>query len=129
MHIKTIVFCSAMLLPSISFAEKGSFDFIIDRAINSYPPSCIESVQYVDKNEIDSEELQITLTEKCGKMISEITKKNIGKQAVITYKNNRLTTVNIISRLGSSFRISAKNMPKIVLMQILDDYGVRNDIK
>lgn len=113
-----------MLIPMSSFAVKGDFNFTVDGNINSFPSSCIKSIQYIAHDEIDSENLILTLTDECRKRISALSRENIGKPMSISYGGNTLTTATIVSVLAASFRISAKNMPRVVLMQILDDYNV-----
>ncbi|EDM1757741.1 Insecticidal toxin complex protein tccz [Salmonella enterica subsp. diarizonae] len=124
MQIKTGLLCLAILIPMSSFAVKGDFNFTVDGKINSFPSSCIKSIQYIAHDEIDSENLILTLTDECRKRISDLSRENIGKQMSISYGGNTLTTATIVSVLAASFRISAKNMPRVVLMQILDDYNV-----
>ncbi|EII7449938.1 Insecticidal toxin complex protein tccz [Salmonella enterica subsp. enterica serovar Newport] len=124
MQIKTGLLCLTMLIPMSSFAVKGDFNFTVDGNINSFPSSCIKSIQYIAHDEIDSENLILTLTDECRKRISALGRENIGKPMSISYGGNTLTTATIVSVLAASFRISAKNMPRVVLMQILDDYNV-----
>lgn len=124
MQINTGLLCLAMLIPMSSFAVKGGFNFTVDGNINSFPSSCIKSIQYIAHDEIDSENLILTLTDECRKRISALSRENIGKPMSISYGGNTLTTATIVSVLAASFRISAKNMPRVVLMQILDDYNV-----
>jgi preprotein translocase subunit SecD len=55
------------------------------------------------------------------------TKQNIGKKLFIYYKGNLLSSANIVSVLRNTFRLSGKEMPRIVLMQLLYDYGVKHN--
>jgi preprotein translocase subunit SecD len=51
-----------------------------------------------------------------------MTRQNIGKHMTIAYDDNKITSAVIASRLSTSFRISTKDIPRTLLMQILNDY-------
>lgn len=123
MYIKSVMLLLAVLLPFTSTAAKGDFVFLISGEKISFNSECIESIQYADKDEVDAENLSFSLTDACGKKLSTMTRQNIGKQMSITYNGNKLSSALIASRLSTSFRISTKDIPRILLMQVLDDYG------
>ncbi|MEM6052101.1 Insecticidal toxin complex protein tccz [Erwinia sp. P7711] len=123
MLIKSVMLLLVVLLPFSASAAKGDFDFMSSGETLSFNSECIESIHYVDKDEVDAENLSINLTDACGKKLSTMTRQNIGKQMSITYNGNKLTSALIASRLSTSFRISTKDTPRVLLMQVLDDYG------
>ncbi len=51
-----------------------------------------------------------------------MTRQNIGKQMTIAYNGNKLTSAVLTTRLSTSFRISTKEIPRVLLMKILKDY-------
>lgn len=124
MHIRNGLLCLAAMIPLTSYAAKGGFDFTVDGKTHTFSTDCIKSIQYVENDEIFSENLMMALNDECGKRMAIISRDNIGKQLTISYKGNKLSTAMIASRLGSNFRISSKEMPRVVLMQILNDYEV-----
>lgn len=124
MHIRKGLLCLAALIPLMSYAEKGGFDFSVDGNIYALSADCIKSITYVENDEIYAENLMVTLNDECGKRMVNITRDNIGKQLTILYKGNTLSTAMIASRLASNFRISSREIPRVVLLQILNDYEV-----
>ncbi len=116
-----------VLIPLTSFAAKEDFDFSIGGKSNSFDSTCIESIQYVEKDEVYTENLIMRFTGECGKRVSAITRQNIGKQMTISYGANKLTSALIVSRLGISIRISTNDIPRVLLMQILNDYGASRE--
>lgn len=123
MNIRIMLFL-AIFLPLSAFADKGDFTFKVGENVKIIPSSCIESVSYEGKDEIDSESVYIFLTTGCNQLLYQVTRENIGKMAHFSYKNNLISSVVITSALRSSFRISSKEIPRTVLMQIFNDYGV-----
>ncbi|MGG7447262.1 SecDF P1 head subdomain-containing protein [Kosakonia oryzendophytica] len=126
MNIRIMLFIAA-LFPLSVFADKGDFTFKVGDSVTDLPSSCIKSVGYTEKNEIDSEEVNVDLTTECGHLLSQVTRQNIGKIARFSYRGNLMSSATIISVLGSNFRISSKESPRVVLMQMLNDYGTAND--
>lgn len=124
--LKSALFLAALLFPLASVAGPGSFIFEVDGTKETYSSECIKSISYVD-DEIDSGYINFSLSDECGKMLNETTKQNIGKKLSIYYKGNLLSSANIVSVLRNTFRISGKEMPRIVLMQLLYDYGVKHN--
>lgn len=125
--LKSTLFLAALLFPVASVAGPGSFIFEVNGTKETYSPECIKSISYVDNDEIGSENVNFSLSDECGKMLNVTTKQNIGKKLSIYYKGNLLSSTNIISALRNTFRISGKEMPRIVLMQLLYDYGVKHN--
>lgn len=125
--LKSALFLAALLFPVASVAGPGSFIFEVNGTKETYSPECIKSISYVDSDEIGSENVNFSLSDECGKMLNVTTKQNIGKKLSIYYKGNLLSSANIASVLRNNFRISGKEMPRIVLMQLLYDYGVKHN--
>ncbi|RNA76596.1 SecDF P1 head subdomain-containing protein [[Curtobacterium] plantarum] len=125
--LKPTLFLAALLFPVASVAGPGSFIFEVNGTKETYSPECIKSISYVDSDEIGSENVNFSLSDECGKMLNVTTKQNIGKKLSIYYKGNLLSSANIASVLRNNFRISGKEMPRIVLMQLLYDYGVKHN--
>lgn len=125
--LKSTLFLAALLFPVASVAGPGSFIFEINGTKETYSPECIKSISYVDSDEIGSENVNFSLSDECGKMLNVTTKQNIGKKLSIYYKGNLLSSANIASVLRNNFRISGKEMPRMVLMQLLYDYGVKHN--
>lgn len=123
MNLRTICLIAAFL-PLQSFAHKGDFSFKVGDSINEIPSSCVESLEYKAEDEVDSESIHLSLTLECGKLLKQTTRKNIGETATILYRDNALSSAMIVSPLGANFRISSKDIPRVVLMQILTDYDV-----
>lgn len=125
--LKSALFLAALLFPVASVAGPGSFIFEVNGTKETYSPECIKSISYVDSDEIGSENVNFSLSDECGKMLNVTTKQNIGKKLSIYYKGNLLSSANITSVLRNNFRISGKEMPRMVLMQLLYDYGVKHN--
>ncbi|MEN4690617.1 SecDF P1 head subdomain-containing protein [Pantoea agglomerans] len=125
--LKSALFLAALLFPVASVAGPGSFIFEVNGTKETYSPECIKSISYVDSDEIGSENVNFSLSDECGKMLNVTTKQNIGKKLSIYYKGNLLSSANIASVLRNNFRISGKEMPRMVLMQLLYDYGVKHN--
>ena len=123
MNIRIMLFL-AIFLPLSAFADKGDFTFKAGENVKVIPSSCIESVSYEGKDEIDSESVYISLTTACNRLLYQVTRENIGKMAYFSYRDNLISSVVITSALRSSLRISSKEIPRTVLMQIFNDYGV-----
>lgn len=126
MNIRALFLISA-LLPLQAIAYKGDFSFKVANSTHLIPSSCVESPGYNPKDEVGSENVVFSLTTDCRKHLAQITRQYIGGKAVFSYRDNKLSPVVITSVLGSSFRISSKEISKIVLMQMLNDYGVKNE--
>ena len=125
--LKSALFLAALLSPFASVAGPGSFIFEVNGTKETYSPGCIKSISYVPNDEVDSENVDFTLRNECGKKLFVNTKQNIGKKLYIYYKGNLLSSATIVSVLRNTFRISSKEMPRIVLMQLLYDYGVKRN--
>lgn len=126
MNIRIMLFLAAFLPLSV-FADKGDFTFKVDDSVTVIPSSCIESVGYEGKDEVNSESVYISLTTECSQLLYQGTRANIGKMAHFSYRDNLMSSVVITSALRSSFRISSKEIPRLVLKQMLNDYGVANE--
>lgn len=122
MYIKAGALLIVALIPLTSVAAKGDFDFSISGEKTSFDSGCVESIEYVEADEVDNENIIMRFTDECGKKLSTMTRQNIGKQMTIAYDGNKLTSAIIASRLSTSFRISAKGIPRVLLMKIFNDY-------
>lgn len=127
MQIKFGVLLLAVLVPLASTAAKGSLVFSAGNEKRSFDSGCVKSIDYVEKDETGAENLIFIFSDECGKRLSDMSRQNIGKQMTIAYDDNKITSAMIASRLSTSFRISTKDIPRILLMKILNDYdGVRD---
>lgn len=127
MQIKFGVLLLVVLVPLTSTAAKGSFIFSVGNEKTLFDSRCVKTIDYVEKDEIGAENLVFRFSDECGKRLSDMTRQNIGKRMTIAYDDNKITSAMIASRLSTSFRISTKDIPRIMLMQILNDYdGVRD---
>ncbi|WOZ75818.1 SecDF P1 head subdomain-containing protein [Kosakonia sacchari] len=127
MQIKFGVLLLAVLVPLTSTAAKGSLVFSVGNEKTSFDSGCVKSIDYVEKDETGAENLIFRFSDECGKRLSDMTRQNIGKYMTIAYDDNKITSAMIASRLSTSFRISTKDIPRTLLMQILNDYeGVRD---
>ncbi|PTA92882.1 Insecticidal toxin complex protein tccz [Kosakonia sp. H7A] len=126
MNIRIMLFIAA-LLPFYAFADKGDFTFKVGDSITAIPSSCVESISYDGKDEIVSESLYVSLTTECGQLLYQGTRESIGKMARFSYRDNLISSVVITSAIRSSFRISSKEIPRTVLMQMLSDYGAESE--
>jgi len=127
MQIKFGVLLLVVLVPLTSTAAKGSLVFSVGNEKTSFDSGCVKSINYVEKDETGAENLIFRFSDECGKRLSDMTRQNIGKHMTIAYDDNKITSAMIASRLSTSFRISTKDIPRIMLMQILNDYdGVRD---
>ncbi|MBK4725281.1 SecDF P1 head subdomain-containing protein [Pantoea agglomerans] len=122
MYIKSGALLIVALIPLTSVAAKGDFDFSVSGEHTSFDSGCVKSVQYVETDEVGNENIIMNFTDECGKTLSTLTRQNIGKQMTIAYNGNKLTSAVIASRLSTSFRISAKEIPRVLLMKIFNDY-------
>jgi len=127
MQIRFEVLLLAVLVPLTSTAAKGTLFFSVGNEKTSFAPECVKSIDYVEKDEIGAENLIVGFSDECSKRLSEMTRQNIGKQMAIAYDDNKVTSAIIASRLITSFRISTKDIPRILLMQILNDYDAVRD--
>lgn len=127
MQIKFRVLLLVVLVPLTSTAAKGSFVFSVGNEKTSFDSECVKSIDYVEKDETGADNLVFRFSDECGKRLSDMTRQNIGKHMTIAYDDNKITSAMIASRLSTSFRTSTKDTPRIMLMQILNDYdGVRD---
>jgi hypothetical protein len=124
---RSALFLAGLLFSFASVAGPGSFIFEVNGTKETYSSECIKSISYLDSDEIDSEDVNFSLSDECGKILSITTKQNIGKKLSIYYKGNLLSSANIASVLNNNFRFSSKDMPRMVLMQLLYDYGVKHN--
>lgn len=124
MYIKIGLLFFSVLMPLTSFAAKGNFDFSVAGQKTSFGSECVESIQYVETDEVYSENIDVSFTDECGDKLSNITRENIGKPMTIFYSGNKLTTASIVSRIGKNLRIQADEMPRVLLMQLIKDYDV-----
>lgn len=122
MQIKFGVLLLAVLVPLTSTAAKGSLFFSVGNEKTSFDSGCVKSIDYVEKDETGAENLIFRFSDDCGKRLSDMTRQNIGKHMTIAYDDNKITSAVIASRLSTSFRISTKDIPRTLLMQILNDY-------
>ena len=122
MQIKFGVLLLAVLVPLTSTAAKGSLFFSVGNEKTSFGSGCVKSIDYVEKDETGAENLIFRFSDECGKRLSDMTRQNIGKHMTIAYDDNKITSAVIASRLSTSFRISTKDIPRTLLMQILNDY-------
>ena len=126
MNIRIVLFI-ATLLPLQAFADSGDFTFRVGDSVTAIPYLCVESLGYQSKDVMDSESVNLLLTTECGRLLYQVSRQNIGKKARISYRENLISSAVITSVLGSSFRISSKEIPRLVLKQMLNDYGVANE--
>jgi len=122
MYIKSGALLIVALIPLTSVAAKGDFDFSVSGENTSFDSECVESIQYVETDEVGNENIIMKFSDECGKKFSTLTRQNIGKQMTIAYNGNKLTSAVIASRLSTRFRISAKEIPRVLLMKIFNDY-------
>lgn len=122
MQIKFGVLLLAVLVPWTSTAAKGSLVFSVGNEKTSFDSGCVKSIDYVEKDETGAENLIFRFSDECGKRLSDMSRQNIGKDMTIAYDDNKITSAVIASRLSTSFRISTKDIPRTLLMQILNDY-------
>ncbi|WP_343550560.1 hypothetical protein [Pantoea sp.] len=67
MCIKSGALLILALTPLTSFAEKGYFDFSISGENISFNSECVESIEYVEKDEVSNENIIMQFTDECGK--------------------------------------------------------------
>lgn len=113
-----------MLLPMMAEADKGKFEFLVGTQRHIFAPSCIKSLQYVTPGKTDSESLGFQLTDACAERMSAITHENIGKPMTIAYEGNTLYSGMIIQNMKYGFRVSAADTSRVVLLQVIRDYGI-----
>lgn len=92
--------------------------------VKSRTSSIIESIYYVARDEVESENVIFNLTNVCGKRLYKVTRQNIGKSLSIYYKGNLLSSTMTASALNNNFSLSSKEMPRVILMQLLNNYGL-----
>ncbi|AIU88310.1 hypothetical protein [Pectobacterium odoriferum] len=114
----------ALLYSSASSADGGDFIFRVNDESYSFPADCVESLEFHDKEEGYPERIDMRLTDECGRRVSDLTTQNIGKQMTIYYEHNQLMSATIASRLRSNIMLPTTKTPRVVLMQVLVDYGV-----
>ncbi|MCW2484962.1 hypothetical protein J5069_03530 [Candidatus Symbiopectobacterium sp. NZEC127] len=115
----------ALLYSSLSNAAGGDFIFRVNNEEHRFPARCVDSLKYQDKDEMYPERVSMRLTTECGKTYSELTTKNVGKQLAACYESNLLMSALIISRMGPNIMLTTDKTPRVVLMQLLTDYGVK----
>lgn len=125
MKAKIGLFLSLVLLySSASSASGGDFIFRVNDESYRFPADCVESLEFHDKEEGYPERIDMRLTDECGRRVSDLTTQNIGKQLAIYYEHNQLMSATIASRLRSNIMLPTTETPRMVLMQVLADYGV-----
>ncbi|KOA72252.1 hypothetical protein AFL22_00405 [Pantoea sp. CFSAN033090] len=124
--LRSGILFAAFIISGVAIAEPGGFTFDINGAQEPYPAACIESIYYVARDEVESENVIFNLTDECGKRLYKVTRQNIGKSLSIYYKDNLLSSAMIASALNNNFRLSSKEMPRVILMQLLNDHGAKH---
>ncbi|MDY4387870.1 Insecticidal toxin complex protein tccz [Pectobacterium aroidearum] len=125
MKTKIGLFLSLVLLySSASSASGGDFIFRVNDESYRFPADCVESLEFHDKEEGYPERIGMRLTDECGRRVHDLTTKNIGKQMTIYYEHNQLMSATIASRLKSNIMLQTDKTPRMVLMQVLADYGI-----
>ncbi|MFE8045807.1 SecDF P1 head subdomain-containing protein [Brenneria goodwinii] len=124
MHIKICLLWLSVLIPLTANAEKGEFELSVGAQKHIFDSSCIKSIHYARQDETGSDNLGFHFTDDCGERLSKITRENMGKKLTVSYLGNELSTAMILQLLKSNFRISTKDTPRVVLMRVIDDYGV-----
>ncbi|MEQ9888083.1 Insecticidal toxin complex protein tccz [Pectobacterium zantedeschiae] len=114
----------ALLYSSAASASGGDFIFRVDDESYRFPSDCVESLEFHDNEEAYPERINMRLTDECGSRVHDLTTKNFGKQLTIYYKQNQLMSATIASRLKSNIMLQIDKTPRVVLMQVLVDYGV-----
>ncbi|MDY0993950.1 Insecticidal toxin complex protein tccz [Pantoea agglomerans] len=127
MQINFRVFLLAIFLPLTSIAAKGSLVISVGSEKNSFDSRCVKSIDYVEKDGAGSETLIFRFSDECGKRLAAMTQQNVGKYMTIAYNDNKISSAMIVSRVSTGFRISAKDIPRTLLMQILNDYEAVRD--
>lgn len=115
----------ALFYSCASNAAGGDFIFRVNNEEHRFRARCVESLTYQNKDEVYPEKVSMRLTAECGKTYSELTTKNVGKQLAIYYESNLLMSALIISRMGPNIMLTTDKTPRVVLMQLLTDYGVK----
>lgn len=125
MQIKHLLLSVLALMPFSSYAEKGNFEFSGGAQKNIFNASCVKSISYLSQDETGSGSLHFQFSDSCGKRLLKMTHENIGKKLTFSYSGNELFTGLIVQQLNSNFRISTKNTPKVIVMQVINDYRVK----
>ncbi|ELQ6019984.1 Insecticidal toxin complex protein tccz [Cronobacter turicensis] len=122
MHIKYGLLLVIVFITFTTAAAKGNFYFYVEGGNTSFGSECIKSIHYIEKDITDAENISLTLTAKCGERLFVMTRQNFGKRMTLSYKGNTLTTAVIVSTLRTSLMFPSKDIPRVLLMQILNDY-------
>ncbi|WP_038913214.1 hypothetical protein [Dickeya zeae] len=126
MGIKIGILLGMVLFYSSESCAVGSdFIFRVNNETYRFPASCIEHLEFHDKSDDYPERVNMNLTGECGEKLSDLTTQNMGKVLEIYYKDQRLIHTLILSRLKSGIMLETKNVPRVILMQMLADYGVK----
>ncbi|WP_038903408.1 hypothetical protein [Dickeya zeae] len=115
----------ALFYSSTSCAVGSDFIFRVNNETYRFPASCIEHLEFHDKSDDYPERVDMNLTGECGEKLSVLTTQNMGKELEIYYKDHLLMHALILSILKSGIMLETKNVPRVILMQILVDYGVK----
>lgn len=113
-----------MLFTATAQAEKRAFEFSIDSQTYVFQPSCIKSKEYEKRSEKDSGHLSLNLNDACSRKMAKITEDNMAEEMIIFYQGNPLFRSMILQRLSKNFSFSTEKTPRVVLMQIINDYDV-----
>lgn len=127
MYIKTVLLCSVIAFPTVSLAERGSFEFSTNGKQYVFDPSSIKSIEYTQQKSPAEDRLGFQFSDTGAEKLKRLTHENMGKKLTIAYKGNPISTAYILQNLKYGMQISTKDTPRIVLKQILNDYGVANE--
>lgn len=126
MGIKIGILLGMVLFYSSESCAVGSdFIFRVNNETYRFPASCIEYLEFHDKSDDYPERVNMNLTGECGEKLSALTTQNMGKELEVYYKDHRLMHALILSKLKSGIMLETKNVPRVILMQMLADYGVK----
>lgn len=114
----------ALLYSSASSAAGGDFIFRVNDEEHRFLAQCVKSLEYHDKDEVYPERVNMTLTAECGKKLNALTRQNVGEQFAIYYGSNLLMRATIQTLLSSNIMLTTDKTPRMVLMQLLTDYGI-----
>lgn len=93
-----------MLIPVHAWEDKGDFTFQIADSFNVIPSACVASLEYSPKDEFDFENVFLSLNSECAKPLTQLTRQNIGKTAIIFYRGDVLSPGSHYLRSGYHFQ-------------------------
>ncbi|MEE3649503.1 MULTISPECIES: hypothetical protein [unclassified Brenneria] len=121
MKILSTIVISLISFSSISHAVVNELAMITKNDKIILSSDCIKAVNKIEPEPGILDSIHFVLDKPCSEQLSAFTAKNVGSTMTIEYKEARLWSGLIVSKLSSNFSISSSGANQMILRQVLTD--------